>query len=201
MSTDYKNLILQTIKKSDNIFDEIGRTFPKTQENIVIEGLGYTSFHIASAIILLTDNGFNQEATILLRSLIENTVNLKWILQDKENRIQLYFHDITGKGFGSSWANRNLKERLTEVGFPKEYYDKVVKVTYSFSHTNAESLDWSNIQKDYPLLSKDSILVVTYQMLGHIIQVLEKNISPKFDFAKEIFSHIKSAEETKDFSS
>lgn len=192
MNTNYKKLILQTIKKSDNVFDEIGRTLPKTQENTIIEGLGYTSFHIASAIILLTDNGFNQEATILLRSLIENTINLKWILKDTNKRIFLYFQDISEKGFGETWANRNLKERLIEVGFPEEYYDKVLKVTHSFSHTNAESLDWSNIKEDYPLFSSNAILVVTYQMLGHVIEVLEKNISPKFDFAKEIFSNINS---------
>jgi hypothetical protein len=187
----YRQLIIETIDRSNKIFDEIGRDFPNLRKNIIIEGLGYTSFHIAEAIVLLTDKNFNQEAAILLRSLIENTINLKWILnKDTEERIDLYFQDISEKGFGSTWANRNLKERMIEVGFPEVYYEKVLKVTHSFSHTNAESLDWSNIDKDYTLFPSEAILAVAYQMLGHVIKVLEDNISPKFNFSKEIFYNI-----------
>ncbi len=187
----YRQLVAEIIDKSNTVFDEIGRDFPQNSKNIILEGLGYTSFHIVEAIVLLIDKGFNQEAVILLRSLIENTVNLKWILnKNTEERIGSYFQDISKKGFGNTWADLNLKDRMLEVGFPEVYYDKVVKVAHSFSHTNAESQDWSNIEKDDSLFSSEATLAVACQMLGHVIQVFERNISPKFDFAKEIFSNI-----------
>jgi len=186
----YRDLIIKTIEKTDETFDLIGRKYQKTPTIIVVEGLSYTSFHITGAILLLCENNFNQEATILLRSLIENTINLKWILhEDSDNRIRNYFRDISDKGFGSKWAGdkNNLKKRLLDVGLTEEYYNKVVKITHSFSHTNAESLDWRNLKPDFPLFSDEAILSVTYQMLGHTIEILNEYISQEFSYYKEIF--------------
>ncbi|MHC1717006.1 MAG: DUF5677 domain-containing protein [Candidatus Dojkabacteria bacterium] len=188
----YEKLILDLIKKTDLVFDDIGRELPRSGETMVLEALGFTSFHIASAIILLCRNGFSQEAMILLRSLIENTVNLKWILnKEKEERIGLYFHDIKEEGFGAGWTEgKNLEMRMSELGFKREYYDKVVKVTHSFSHVNAESLDWSSVKSGYPRIGEEAILAVVYQMLGHVLEVLNKNISEKFSY-KEVFEELK----------
>ncbi|PKN02689.1 hypothetical protein CVU76_01465 [Candidatus Dojkabacteria bacterium HGW-Dojkabacteria-1] len=186
----YRSVIVDTIKKTDSVFDEIGRNYEKTPKNILIHSLSYNSFHITGAILLLCEKNFTQEAAILLRSLIENTVNLKWILNKNfETRIKEYLVDISKDdfGFGKRWTKSNLGERMLEVGFSKEYYNKVVKITHSFSHVNAESLDWTNLKKDYPLLSEDAILSVNYQMLGHTLEVLNNNVSSKFSFYKEIF--------------
>lgn len=199
MMKTYNNLITELIERSDTIFNKIGRDFVKTPRNIIIECLGYTSFHIAGAILLLCHNNFNQEATILLRSLIENTINLKWILNKNTNdRIKSYFRDISETGLGSEWTPVNLKDRMLEVGFHEKYYTMVVKITHAFSHTNAESLDWTNIKPDYPLFSEEGILSIAYQMLGHIIEVLHNEISKEFAFYKDISEEIERRNKIKD---
>lgn len=189
---NYRNLIIELIRNSDATFDKIGRNLPNTPQNILIEQLGYTSFHIAGAILLLTENKFNQEATILLRSLIENTINLKYILNKNTTERIRQFLRITSKiSFGEKWTKTDLKNRMIEVGFKEEYYNKVIKITHSFSHTQAESLDWSNIKPDYPQFSEGAIHTVTYQMLGHILEVLYKHISKEFSLYKQVFKNIK----------
>lgn len=186
----YKKEIKDLIVKTDQVFDRIGRDFPDSRKNMVIAGLSYRSFQIASSIILLCDNHYESEASVLLRSLVENTIKLRWILnKETEERIGKYFQDPDAFEWGKENTGANLKDKMIELGFQDEYYKKVVKVCHSYSHANAESINWFPILKieGKSGITDGMIYSIVYQMLGHIVKTYHDHISIEFNFYKNVF--------------
>jgi|GEM_PF-3146595 len=185
----YKKEIIELMVKTDEIFDRIGRELPHSNENMVISGLSHKSFEIAGSIILLCDNGYNNEGSILLRSLVENTIKLRWLLnKDTDARIKKYFQDPEDFSWGVDKTGR-LKDKMIELGYSEDYYKKVVKVCHSWSHVNAESINWSQVLKvdKESGLSAGAIYSIVYQMLGHIVKIYYDHISDEFNFYENVF--------------
>lgn len=195
----YKKNILEVVNRVDMVFDEIGRDFSHSQKNMVISGLSTKSFSIINAIILLCDGNYNSEATILLRSLIENTIKLRWLLnKDVELRINEYFQ----KPEDFSWGKQDkvgLKDKMSELGFSDEYYNKVIRPTCSYSHANSESINWFPVLKidKESGLSSGAIYSIAYQMLGHVLKVFNDNLSEEFNFYDEIFQELQKEQKPK----
>lgn len=134
----------------------------------------------------------SDETIPILRSLIENSINFRWIVnKDTRKRLSDYLDDLVKPGFGEKWACLDLYSRMKELGFQRSYYDFVVRYTYSHSHGNAKSIFSIHHIEQKPF-DEESICAVVAQMLGHILRGLEK-IYKEYqinNFSHEIWSNI-----------
>lgn len=188
----------------DEGFDKIGRSIhnPSLLDRYLIAST-YKAIRFCDAIILLSANEFTDESLPILRSLIEHSINMRWIVnKNSEERLKDYMADLQGKSFGAPWTNINLYDRMKEIGFKdKDYFDFCVKVTYSYAHVNASSLKWGEVFT-HPQLSTqgwspDALLVVIAQMLGHIMKALDTQFVGKFNRYNEIWNEIKVDEDVR----
>jgi len=157
----------------------------------------YKTIRFCEAITVLCENGLTDEALSVLRSFIENTINMRWIInKDSDKRLKQYLNDLGDKGFGAPWTDVNLHDRMYEIGFKdKTYFDFCVKLTYSHAHANASSLRWNEVFDD-PRLSKEkwtpgSLYVVVAQMLGHVLKALDSHFTGNFKGYDDIWNQIK----------
>lgn len=152
---------------------------------------------LADTILFLGDHGVTDEAFPVLRSLVEHSINMRWITEENTKlRLKLYMGDLGKVGFGTSWANKTLDKRMEEVGFgDRDYYDFCVKLTYSYAHVNASSLKWGEVFDD-PRLSKnrwtpDALYSIVAQMLGHVMKALDSRYEGLFDKYNELWKQIR----------
>lgn len=181
----------------DDGFDKLGRTInnPSILDRYLLAAT-YKAVRFCESISILCKNGMTDEALPILRSLIEHSMNMRWIAnKDSKIRLKQYMNDLGKKGFGAPWTNKNLVERMEEVGFKsRDYFDFCVKLTYSYAHVNASSLKWDEVFDD-PRLSKekwspDSLYVVVAQMLGHVLKALDTHFTGKFSGYDDIWKQI-----------
>lgn len=199
---NYKLLVEKAKKYIDKGFANMGGKI----ENVNILDLdhymlssAFKAIRFTEAIVKLCEEDFTEECLPILRSLIEHTINMRWIMaKDTENRLQQYLRDLDKKSFGERWTNVNLSDRMSEIGFKnKDYYDFVVKYTYSYAHVNAISLDWEKVmnkKKHDKKRSPQYIYSIVAQMLGHVLFALNTKYKGKFNYYREIWSHIKGSD-------
>jgi hypothetical protein len=75
------------------------------------------SYRLHWSILILCDNGFGQEAGILLRSLIEQVVNMAWIgKEDPDHRAKLFvdYSHIARKKLYDNWEKHRVFDNLTD---------------------------------------------------------------------------------------
>ncbi|MBD3244407.1 MAG: hypothetical protein GF335_00230 [Candidatus Moranbacteria bacterium] len=154
------------------------------------------SLKLAKSLIILCDKGHSSESMPILRSLIEHVVNMRWIMNKNTNeRLNSFLKDLEKFEFGKRWTNCNLCDRMTELGFKnKNYYDFVVKLTYSYAHANASSLDINDLINPKPYNDNkhsEAIYVVTAQMMGHVMMALNKRYPKYFKNYTLIWNQIK----------
>lgn len=154
------------------------------------------AIRLADTIVFLGDHGVTDEAFPILRSLVEHSINIRWIMEaDSQKRLKMYMGDLGKTRFGTSWTDKSLDKRMEEVGFvDSDYYDFCVKLTYSYAHVNASSLEWGEVFDD-PRISKDrwspdAIYSVVAQMLGHVMKSLESRYNSHFDKYNDIWQQI-----------
>lgn len=150
----------------------------------------------SNAILLLCHTGFTDESLSILRSLIEHSINIRWIMhKDTKIRLKSYMDDLGKKGFGTRWSEKDFFSRMQELGFGRDYYDFCVKPTYSYSHVNSSSLIWAEVYDDSRLskerFSPDAIFQVVAQMLGHVIKSLDIQFKGYFSDYNNFWSQIK----------
>lgn len=157
----------------------------------------YKAVRFSDAISVLCENRMTDEALPILRSLIEHSINMRWIAdKDSGKRLKAYMNDLGEKGFGAPWTETKLDKRMEDVGFgSRDYYEYCVKVTYSYAHVNASSLMWGEVF-DHPQLSKerwssDALYQVNAQMLGHVLKALNTHFVGHFDFYNAIWKQVK----------
>jgi len=98
--------------------------------------------------------------------------------------------------FGKKWTDVPLNERMDEIGFPnKDYYDLIVKVTYTYAHVNSLSLlseinKTSDVKRTKDQFSSQAIYSVTAQMLGHVLKALNIYFKDFFNYYEEIWKQI-----------
>lgn len=190
----YENLIQEAKNKINEGFDKIGRKIdnPTNLERYLVAAT-IKAVNITNAIIVLCKNNFTDESLILLRSLIEHSVNMHWIMdRNTEERFDEFWSELleTNSGF---WAQRRFDGRMEDIGFEdKEYYDSVVKITYTYSHVSASSLNWDLVIDNVPKkeFSAEAIYSVVAQMLGHVLKSLDMNFKGLFDY-NSIWKQIK----------
>lgn len=159
----------------------------------------FKAIRLTEAIVKLCEADFTEESLPILRSLIEHTINMRWIMaKDTEKRLQQYLRDWDKKRFGERWTNINLADRMSEIGFKdRNYFDFVVKYTYSYAHVNASTLDWEKVmykKRRYKKRSPQYIYSIVAQMLGHVLFALNTKYKGKFNYYREIWSHIKGSD-------
>lgn len=86
----------------------------KSRYKNIILGFAGRSFKCFQAICLLCREGFAQDAQMLVRTMLENLINLKWIGKEPERRSLLW--EKSGYEDGLKWA-REIVE------FPNDYWD------------------------------------------------------------------------------
>lgn len=192
----YELLLDKALSLIDAGFEKMGREIkdPTILDRFLLAST-YKVIRFCEALKILCNKGFSEEAFPVLRSIIELTVNTRWILnKDSMERLRSYLDDLGSKGFGKSWTNKSLSERMKELGFAEEYYFFCVKVTYSYSHVNASSLAWGEVY-DIPELKSErwkseSLYVVAAQMMGHFLFALDTKYPRFFPGYKEIWDQI-----------
>lgn len=194
---NYEVLIKENKKKIENSFNEIGSEIKNpTMIDMYLKVATSKAMRFIDAIIFLCKKNFVNESLPILRSLIEHSINMRWIMEkDTNNRLKDYLSDFSKNKLGERWTNTDLLKRMEEIGFKKnrDYYDFVVRHTYSFAHVNASSLDWheviSELSKDR--MSPNAIYSIVAQMLGHIVKALSIHYGDSFNFYNAIWDKIK----------
>lgn len=183
----YKVILENSIKSIFDDFEKMGGHIknPSIIDRYLIAAT-YKAARLTNTLILLCENGKCEDALLILRSLIEHTVNMRWITtRDTKTRIKMYVNDISDKGFGAQWTDVNLYDRMKQISFEdKDYFDFCVKLTYSYAHVNALSLRWGEVYDDPRLRDDDwppdAIYQVAAQMTGHVMLALNKNYKEYF---------------------
>lgn len=191
----YRKLVKTARKKIKNGLKQIDKNeIKKSQVKAYLFVVASKSTNLLDAITLLCKKNFNSEAIIILRTLVENSINMRWITQkDTPNRLEKFIGEQGSNldsGFGNEWAV-NLWERMKSLGFPRDYYDYVVKLCTEHVHVNFSSLEWNKIfplKKNKP--KDEAIYSIAAQMLGHTMQALDTGYKEIFDY-KEIFKKMK----------
>ncbi len=195
---NYKVLIEENTKKNQDSFNQIGfeiKNPTMIDINMYLRVSTSKAMRFIDTIIFLCKNNFVNESLPILRSLIEHSINMRWIMQkDTEDRLKQYLSDFKEDKFGEYWTNISLLNRMEEIGFMnRKYYDRVVKFTYSHAHVNAGSLDWYEVVKKLSKnqMSPNAIYSIVAQMLGHIVKALSVYYGNNFNFHNDIWSKIK----------
>lgn len=195
--TKSKELMYKAKQLIDDGFNKLGRsiTNPSLLDRYFLAAT-YKAVRFSDSIAVLCEQGMTDEALPILRSLIEHSINMRWIAhKDSKDRLKQYMNDLGEKGFGAPWTNVTLVDRMEEVGFrSRDYYDFCVKLTYSYAHVNASSLRWGEVF-DHPQLSKekwspDALYIVVAQMLGHVLKALDTHFKGNFKGSDNIWKQI-----------
>ncbi len=197
---DYKDLIKEAKSKIEEGFSKMNNRIDNPapiERYLVVATL--RADRLSDSIVTLCENGFGNEALIILRTLIEHSFNMRWIMEDDiESRLKKYLSDLENVSknisFGGGWSGKSLDKRMKEIGFVgREYYDYVVKLTYAYAHANASSLDWEKVIKDKRInlpQSSQPIYAVASQMLGHVLKSLELCFGEFSGCAEDIWGKI-----------
>lgn len=192
----YKNLLNSTIKKIRKDLETVNHEgeIPFLERYLITAA--DKSIKFSEAIICLCEHNYANESIPILRSLIEHSINMRWITtKEPEKRAKEYMNnDDIKKGFGRPWTNLKLDQRMIEVGFKdKDYFDFCVKYTYSHAHVNASSLDWGitikEIKNDRWI--GEPLFATAIQMLGHTMKALNSHYKDKFKDYNKIWNQIK----------
>jgi len=193
---NYEFLIKKAKKEIDYGFDRMGRKIenPSFLERYLIVST-LKAIKLSDAIVFLCKNKFNNESLIILRSLIEHSFNMHWIMKkDTTERLKDYISDLEKVDFGGYWTKDNLKKRVKSLGIGEEYYDFVLKYTYANAHVNASSLEWGKVIKIDSLknrpFSPQAIYSIVAQMLGHVLKALDMHFKGFFNSYNEIWKEI-----------
>ena len=192
-----KALIIKAKKEIIQGFDLMGNSIenPTILDRYFIAA-AHKAINLLDSITVLCEAGLTDESIIILRSLIEHSFNMRWIAHsNSDERLKNYMDDLGEKGFGVSWTQVRLDKKMEEIGFKnRDYYDFCVKLTYSYSHVNAASLDWSLVFDDQRFTgdrsSADALYQVVAQMMGHVLFALNTQFKGKFDGYNKVWSEI-----------
>lgn len=150
------------------------------------------ALYLIRATTLLCKNDMSPEAMPVLRTLLELSVNMRWIVQDRTHqRLSDYLADKRKSSFGTAWTEITMYDRMDQIGFGRAYYDLVTKVTYSYSHANAKSLEWKiNPSNEPRAFAGDILFSVLAQMLGHVVAALNSYF-PQINYHSDIWREIR----------
>ena len=188
--------MIDDIKLSvDKSADGMGREIKNSQQiDRFLITATQKAFQLTNAIVVLCENNYSDEAFPVLRSLMELSVNMRWIIQkDTPKRLSDYLADLLKPDFGSRWTTANMEMRMKEIGYNDDYYSFVTKYTYSFSHVNAKSLNWSIVEKE-PVFKKfdpEAIFSIVVQMLIGVMKALNDHYEGCFEEYKVFDKKIK----------
>jgi len=193
---DYKQLLQSSVQDIYLEFEKMGGQIQNpTLVDRYLCAATYKATRLTNAILLLCENQKAEDALIILRSLVEHTINMRWIMtSNTKERIKDYVNAET-KSFGAKWTKASLSDRMTKVGFEdRDYFDFCVKLTYSYAHVNSSSLRWGEVYDD-PRLNKDgwppdALYQVVIQMLGHIMLALNTQYPNYFKNYEELWRKI-----------
>jgi len=194
---DYELLIQKARKKIDEGFNKMGRKIenPSFLERYLIAA-ALKAIKLSDVVVFLCKNNFNDESIIVLRSLIEHSLNMHWIMKENtEIRLREYLSNLGKIDFRGYWTTKKFNKRMEDIGFNKEYYDFVVKITYAYSHVNASSLEWNKVINDDRLkgepFSAQAIYSIVAQMLGHVLKSLDMQFKGFFHSYNDVWGQIK----------
>jgi hypothetical protein len=194
----HRELVQKALELIDSGFDQMDRKIENASLlDRYLVAASTKAVRLADTILFLGDHGVTDEAFPVLRSLVEHSINMRWITEDDtKQRLKLYMSDLGKIGFGNSWASKSLDKRMEDVGFGnRDYYDFCVKLTYSYAHVNATSLRWGEVFSDSRLSknrwSPDSLYSVVTQMLGHVMKALESRYKGHFGGYNSLWQKIK----------
>lgn len=194
----HRELAQKALKLIDAGFDQMDRKIENASllDRYLIAA-STKAVRLADTILFLGDHGITDEAFPVLRSLVEHTINMRWITEeDTEQRLKMFMGDLGKAKFGAPWAGKSLDKRMEDVGFgDRSYYDFCVKLTYSYAHVNASSLRWGEVFDDNRLSKNrwtpDALYSIVAQMLGHVMKALESHYEGHFDEYNNLWKQIK----------
>lgn len=187
----YKQLMLQAIEMINKDLKSIGKfDNPSLLERYLVTS-AIKATNLSYAILILCKKHLINESFPILRSLIEHSINMRWIThQDTENRFNQYADTMLNFNMGVTWSDKNMLNKMIDIGFPDDYYKLVVKNTYDYSHINARSLPWLIIDGEKNEFSPIMIYPVAAQMLGHVMVALNTHFPEYFTKHLEIWEKI-----------
>jgi len=194
---DYEIIVKKGIDKIKEGFVKIDGKIqnPSFLERYLIAAT-LKAIDLTNVIIFLCKNNFTNDSLIILRSLIEHSINMRWITnKNTEQRLKEYLSDLDKMQFGTLWCQPNLYARMEDIGFKnRDYYDFVVKLTYAHAHVNASVLKWGMVINDSRLkgdtFSNNAIYSIVAQMLGHVLKSLDTHFPGAFDYYNDIWKSI-----------
>lgn len=181
------------IKKiAEGFYNLKKKSIPETSKEEFLIGSSIRSINLSKAIINLCSSGFIAESVILLRSLIETSVNMRWVMNgDSTRRVKAYFATIDEPEWLGYWSRSSMGKKISEIGFRKDYYTIVVLACHQYVHGKPESLPYRTMfptKRSRDFIDEDMMYLISALMLGHVIKALRTQWPQAFP--KHYFEHI-----------
>lgn len=128
------------------------------------------------AILLLCNNKHELEAMMMLRPLLELTVNTRWVIEDETGeKLKAFlaatkYEDKDGiPEMGGFWSNKDLKGRMKDIGLDEDYYRMVVKKLHEELHNHPARIARAYGDK-LTKIDAESIYAIAAQMASHMLK-------------------------------
>lgn len=153
----YFDLARKTILLSKNILNIIGENlnnYPKGAKR-VCSGLYTQTARLIESIVLLCNNGFDEEAFILTRSLLENVTYLLYIGEEEsEERTEHYLHSRSLSSSQAVEEFMTMRPEKEEKINSKHYEDRKKEALEYFRKKHGSSKTEKDIRTKYTLRSR-----------------------------------------------
>lgn len=192
-----EQVVKEALEKIDQGFDALEKDVqdPSMEYRYLLASTN-KAVRFAEGIIELCKKDLTDEALPVLRSLVEHTLNIRWITSaHTPERFKEYMTDLEHGSFSGKWTDKSLDERIKEID-PKdrEYFDVYLKFTYAYAHVNASSLGWDEVMDDPTVtgirFKPQAIYVIVAQMLGHVMKALDHQFPGYFSDYAEIWGQV-----------
>jgi hypothetical protein len=145
--------------------------------------LSCRSVAVSNALMVLAQHNHANEALPLLRSLLEMSVQARWIAAaDSGARAREFLREHDRPQWDGLWAGRRLDERCAALGFPAELRNQVQLWCREHLWGNAAGLPWAHVftlpePRD---ASAGDVLEAAAGLMAEVVAALERRWPGRF---------------------
>lgn len=187
----YIQLLGLAKSRIDHGFSQVGRGLSAADPaHRALMLLASRAVAISNALMLLAMNNHANEGLPLLRSMLQISVEMRWIAaQDSAERSRLFFEEHRDAEWERLWGSAKLRERMLELGFQKSLQERAMLTCYDHLHANAQGLPWGHVFSENAQrgISGEEALRAAATVMGHVIKALDLGWPGKFEGAEQLW--------------
>lgn len=187
----YTDLLGFAKAKIDHGFSQAGkRLSPEDKAQRALMLLASRSVAVSNALMLLCLNNHANEALPLLRSLLQLSVEARWIAAEDTAARALDFYDRHGDlEWEELWGEARLRERMAQLGFQKSVAEGQALDCRPHLYANAQGLPWGHVfhENAGKGVTGEQVLCAAAAIMGHVIKALETHWPGSFEGAEHLW--------------